>query len=145
LLARIDPPPPQRPGEPEPLTHRQIHLPLASLFNLVEVDGEFFHVVREALLPDGAIDRCGRCRDRRRRCRGSGNGREDDEDERDDEDDDAEDGVPSAPPLASAAAASATLPVAPAAHPDGRDELYNARQARRVGGALDAGEARRHD
>jgi hypothetical protein len=40
LLARIDPPLPQRPGEPEPATHWQVHVPLASLFNLVEVDGE---------------------------------------------------------------------------------------------------------
>jgi hypothetical protein len=65
LLARTDPQLPERLGEPGPPAHRSVHVPLVSLFNLVEVDGQYFHVVRMALLPDVAIDRYSHCRDRR--------------------------------------------------------------------------------
>jgi hypothetical protein len=60
---------------------------------------------RETLLPDGVIDRCSHCRDRRLRRRGGG--REvDDEDEEEGGD---KDGALPTPPVASALAASATL------------------------------------
>jgi hypothetical protein len=78
-------------------------VPLASLFNHVEVDGQYFHVVREALLPNGAIDRYSHCRDRRRRR----------EEDGEDEEVDEKDGAPPTPPVAFAAAASATLAAAP--------------------------------
>jgi hypothetical protein len=44
LLARTDPPLPQRP----------VHVPPAMMFNLDEVNGQYFHVVCGALLPDDA-------------------------------------------------------------------------------------------
>jgi hypothetical protein len=74
LFARIDPPLPKRAGEPDPPTHRPVEVPLASLFNLVEVDEQYFHVVRKALLSCGAIDRCSDRSDRRRRRRDSSRG-----------------------------------------------------------------------
>jgi hypothetical protein len=97
LFARIDPPLPKRAGEPDPPTHRPVDVRLASLFNLVEVDGQYFHVVREALLPCGLIDRCSDFRDRRRRRHDSSRGA----DEMHDMDDDAEeeDEEDRAPPL----------------------------------------------
>jgi hypothetical protein len=98
LFARIDPPLPKRAGEPDPPTHRPIDVPLASLFNLVEVDEQYFHVVRGALLPCGAIDRCSDCRDRRRRRRDSSRGADEVHDMSDDaEENDEEDRAPPAP------------------------------------------------
>jgi hypothetical protein len=59
LLARIGYPLlPKRLGELDPPTHGPVQVPLASLFNLVEV-----------LFPDDAVDRCSHCRDLRRRRR----------------------------------------------------------------------------
>jgi hypothetical protein len=102
-------------------------VPLASLFNLIEVDGQNFHFMREALLHDGAIDRCADCRDRSRRRR---DGRRE-ANEANDEDDDAEeeeeeDHAPCACPVASAGTSpSRPVAAAPSAHPDTLDEIYN--------------------
>jgi hypothetical protein len=103
LLARIGSPLTQRLDEADSATHRHVPVPLSLLFNLDEVGSQYFHVVRGALLPNGAIDRCSHCRDRRLRRRGGGR-------EVDDEDDveDEEDGAPPTPPVVSVAAASAT-------------------------------------